>query len=163
MAETVSGLVFLKNVGFGLLALGGLFVIVGLYFVWQAHFADWIETRAEVTSVTVQTGVRHVSDRTRRHVAYYPRVAYTYHVEGQRYESSRYRQTAERPDSADRDEALARALKFRNGDPLTVYYCADNPEIAVVDPEVGWDSYVALLLGLLTGGLGLALLRLGSG
>ncbi|MEM9553583.1 MAG: DUF3592 domain-containing protein [Acidobacteriota bacterium] len=72
--------------------------------------------------------------------------------------STRPRCCSRRPE---RSDAVAAAIQYRNGMPITVYYDADDPAQAVLDPSLSVGVYVPLPLGLVFAGLGWALFRFG--
>lgn len=150
----------LKWVGIALGGLGALFVGLGIYFVWYAHSAMWVETTATVSSVKVRTTVHSAGDALQRGNLYYPQIRYEYTVDGKRHNSQKWMLRTEHESYAERDEAVRAAAKYRNGEAIVAYYNRDDPSVAVLKPGVTLVDYVALLMGLLLGLTGWALYRI---
>ncbi len=147
--QTENGL--LKWTGIFLLGLGLLFVLFGIYFIWYAHSAMWVETDAIISSVKVRTSVHSAGDSLRRGNLYYPQISYGYIVDGKHYSSHKWKLRTEHESYAQRDEAVRAAAKYKNGDTITAYYNQDEPSVAVLKPGVNFTDYISLLVGLLFG------------
>ena len=139
---------FVNYTGVGVLAIGILITLFGVYSVWYAHSAAWVETSGIVSSVRVRASVHTVDDAIQRDAVYYPEIEYQNSVNGKNYESDKYQLRSNHPWSVEREEALRAAVKYRNGDSIPVFYNAKQPAVAVLKPTVQWADYAALLLGL---------------
>jgi hypothetical protein len=149
----------LKWSGIVLAGLGALFVVLGIYFVWYASSAKWVETTATITSVRVRTPVHSAGDSLQRGNLYYPQFRYDYTVDGKKHNSQKWRLRTEHESYAERDEAVRAATKYKNGDAITAYYNRDQPSVAVLRPGAHYSDYIALLVGLLFGLTGWALYK----
>ncbi len=141
----------LKWSGIVLIGLGSLFVVLGMYFVWYANSAMWVETPATVSSVRVRTSVHSAGDSLRRDTMYYPQIRYDYTVEGKQHSSQKWRLRTEHESFAERNEAVRAAVKYKNGDAISAYYNRDQPSVAVLQPGAHYTDYISLLVGLLFG------------
>lgn len=139
---------FLNYTGLSLLAMGTLISLFGVYSIWYAHTAAWVETTGTVSGVRVRTGVHTAGNALQRDNTFYPEIEYQYSVDGKRYQSDKYQLRSDHPWTVDRAEAVRAALKYRNGDAVTVFYNAKQPSVAVLKPSVQWADYAALLVGL---------------
>lgn len=141
----------LKWSGIVLAGLGVLFLLLGIYFVWYAHSAMWVETPATISSVRVRTTVHSAGDALQRGNLYYPQIRYDYMVEGKPQSSQKWRLRTEHESYAERAEAVRAAAKYKNGDAITAYYNRDQPSVAVLHPGAHYTDYISLLVGLLFG------------
>ena len=91
---------------------------------------------------------RSREERERRR-QYYPSIAYRWEVDGQTYSGSRYRLGTTHDKFNEREDAVAAAVKYRNGAPITVYYDPKNPSEAVLDNSLSVAVFAPLLLGFL--------------
>ena len=151
----------LKWTGSVLMGLGALFVAYGIYFVWYAHSAKWVDTPATISSVHIRTSVHTAGDSLHRGYLYYPEIRYDYAVDGKQHSSKKWMLRTDHESFAERDEAEVAAAKFRNGDTITAYYNRDQASVAVLQPGAGIADYAALMCGLLLGltGWGLYAIR----
>lgn len=72
---------------------------------------------------------------------------YEYHVENQRYVSSKYRTGGNV--SPFRDVVEAAAKRYPAGEAVKVYYDPGNPQVALLEPGVWWGNFAAPAIGLL--------------
>ena len=146
----------LKWTGIVLGVLGALFIVLGIYFVWYAHSAAWVETPAVIRSVKVRAAVHSAGDTVRRNNTYFPQISYEYTVDEKQYSSNKWMLRTEHESYVQRDEALKASLQYRNGETITAYYNREDPKVAVLKPGADIADYISLLMGLLfglTGGL----------
>ena len=139
---------FLKYTGVSLLAMGILMSLFGVYSVWYAHSAAWVETSGSVIGVRVRVSVHSAGDTLRRDNTYYPEIEYQYSVDGRSYKSDRYQLRSPHPWYVEREQALRAAVKYRAGQAIAVFYNAKQPSVSVLKPSVQWADYAALLVGL---------------
>lgn len=147
---------FLKVVFAILLAIGVFFTCFGVYFIVLGNEArNWPEAQGTIVSVTIRsyTPVAGNQGRTRaqreRLREYYPEITYRWEVDGQSYTGSRYTLGTTHEKYDERTEAVAAALKYRNGAPISVYYDPRDPSEAVLDKSRSGAVFVPLPLGLL--------------
>ena len=157
---------FIKVVSICLILAGLFFAAFGVYFLALGYAAEgWTKVEGEVTSVTVKTdvtlGTLNPSTGTRSTATerYYPSIGYAWTVDGQRYTGDRYRLGETHEKFAERDDALSAALRYKNGMPIDVYYNAEDPSRAVLNPSLSVGVFVPLPLGLLFLACGWALFR----
>lgn len=144
-----------------LLLLGLSFTGFGIYFIALGNeAAHWPEVEGRVLSVSVRTDFleppsrlqsREARERTRR---YYPRITYSWQVDGTSHTGSRYRLGTTHEKYQDRAKAQAAAATFRSGAPIPVFYDATNPAEAVLVREASAGVFVPLPLGLLFSAMG---------
>ncbi|MEM1180997.1 MAG: DUF3592 domain-containing protein [Acidobacteriota bacterium] len=157
---------FIKITAIALIVFGLFFAVFGVYFLILGVSAEgWTPVEGEVTSVKVRTDVSvgTVNPQTRMSTAsenrYYAEVGYAWTVDGQRYTGDRYRLGETQEKFLDREDAVAAALKYKNGMPITVYYQADHPSQAVLNPSLSVGAFVPLPMGLLLLTCGWGLIR----
>ena len=156
---------FLKAVAAALLLIGVLMSGFGIYFIGLGYEAEgWTKVEGRVVSATVRVDVEVHStqaSKTRREELrrYYPSITYEWTVDGERFSGLRYRLGEPYEKFNERTDAVAAAAKFRTDAPITVYYDADHPSQAVLDPSLSAGVFVPLPLGLLFLGLGWLVLR----
>lgn len=157
---------FLKLLSAFLILAGLFFALFGVSFIFQGYAAEgWSRTEGEVVSVSVEVDVsinNTAPNGTRRSSGvrrYYPSIAYTWTVDGERFEGSRYRLGETHEAFLDRGDALKAAQRFRNGESIPVYYSAERPDQAVLDPSLSVGVFVPLPIGLLLLVSGWGLLR----
>ncbi|MGB0132882.1 DUF3592 domain-containing protein [Dokdonella sp.] len=141
----------LKWSGIVLAGLGALFVVLGIYFVWYANSAMWVETPATVSSVQIRTSVHSAGNSLQRGTMYYPQIRYDYTANGKQFSSRKWRLRTEHESYAEREEAVTAAAKYKNGDAIAAYYNRDQPSVAVLQPGAHYTDYISLLVGLLFG------------
>lgn len=148
----VRGIVFL---------IGVPFLLIGLFFLLLSGAAVWddyqdtqgvastegtIESTALEEATTTDAGVTET--------VYYPRVNYTYTVEGERYEGRRVfapgdrRSRTELPGKEYEDVTGAQEIvrEYRAGETVTVHYYEGNPDDPFLKrPTMGWGGVVAAL------------------
>ena len=110
----------------------------------------WTKVEGEVVSVGVKVDVSLPvqTQGTRSTTAvrrYYPLITYSWKVGDQTFTGSRYRLGETHEKFKDKSDAIAAATKYRNGMPIPVYYNAERPSRAVLDPSLSWAfSYPSL-------------------
>jgi hypothetical protein len=149
--------IFLSSV----LLLGLFFAGFGVYFIALGKEAGgWTEVEGQVLSVAIRTDISQpagqLASRATRESrkSYYPRITYTWKVEGESYTGSRYRLGATHEKFEKRADAEAAAAKFRAGTPIAVFYDAKNPGSAVLVRKASAGVFVPLPLGLLLAAMG---------
>ncbi|MFH7242679.1 MAG: DUF3592 domain-containing protein [Spirulina sp.] len=161
--ERIQALNTLFWFGLGLGALGGLFSVFGIYFLFTANESwSWPSVEGSVVNSEVRRDIslRHSTAGTTRktHTKYYVSVNYTYDVEGTSYLSSRYSLgQGDRVSRTykDRSDAEAEAeSRFPEGTTVTVHYDPKQPTEAVLAAGWNWGTFVPLLMGIFLGGSG---------
>lgn len=161
--EQVQAQKVLSRFGIGLGALGGLFSVFGVYFLFTANESlSWRSVDGAVVETQVVRDTRSrrgaAGATLSNYVEYYVSINYTYDVEGNSYSSSRHslgqgnrvsRRFKERSDA----EAVA-ASRFPEGTMVTVYYDPKQPTEAVLATGWDWGTFVPLLFGIFLGGSG---------
>lgn len=147
---------FLKVFFAILLLLGVFFTLFGAYFIALGNEArSWPETEGTVVSVTIRSWTPGAGNQGRTRAQrerlreYYPEITYRWEVDGQSYTGSRYTLGTTHEKYDERDEAVAAAVKYRNGAPIPVYYDPKDPSEAVLDNSTSGAVFVPLPLGLL--------------
>lgn len=151
-------------IGLGVLALG-----FGVYMLLIAReSASWPTVEGQIEAVKIEKTTRRASSsssrsstarpkKTRYHVA----LVYSYAVDGQRYEASRYsigQGSRISKKYKQRDEARQAARAYATGDAIVVHYNPDDPSEAVIQAGVTGASWVPFVFGLLFAGVGSYLL-----
>lgn len=118
----------------------------------STHYPS-VEGRITHSELTVHRGSKGGS-------TYGVNIAYSYEVNGRRFEGNRYRFTeGSSSDSAWARKALA---TFHTGATARVYYRADDPGVSLLDPGVDGSDLIFVLFGLPFNAVALAFLRAGS-
>ncbi|MEA3639659.1 MAG: DUF3592 domain-containing protein [Lamprobacter sp.] len=152
----------LRRFGLGLGALGALFSVFGIYFLFVAsETLSWSSAPGTVVKTEVNTqyslkkGSRATSDVR---VYYNLLVHYTYAVAGRSYVSTRYSygdgESASRRFRERADAEAEAASRFPGGAAVTVHYDPNNPAEAVLKAGWNWGAWAPLLIGLFLGGAG---------
>lgn len=111
-------------VGFGLFILGG-----GIMEVISAHQSpSWPTTAGKIETANV-----HIVTE-KKNSSYKAAVEYSYEVNGQQYHASQIR--IGRMDSHNIAEAEAQIAKYKEQPSVTVFYRADDPSFAVLEPGI---------------------------
>ncbi len=119
------------TVAFDVLAISGM--------VRQVQSAGWPSVQGTITRSEVETV------RSSKSTTHGLKVAYTYSVDGQRYEGSQYRSTSWR--SGDREYAEGLVARFPAGATVPVYYRPGQPSEAVLQPGLeGSELFLLMLL-----------------
>ena len=106
--------------------------------IWSGHASTrWPTTRARVLSSDYHLGTSRGGDTS-------PLVRYEYLVAGTRYESIRYAFSGKGTGA----NALSIALKYADGDLVTVHYDPLHPDRSCLHPGAGIWNYAMLILGL---------------
>lgn len=137
-----------------LLLSGVALVIIGIYLLVRAYSISWQPVNAQVVSTTVKSRWFQYQDVSMRQLEYYPQITYRYRVGDTWYTASKYRLYTEYEPSFDKSIARHHASQYPRGKMLIAYYDRDNPTTVVLDKHVGWEKYVALILGCLFIGCG---------
>lgn len=155
-------------VGIGTLALGVLFFAFGVSFLLEANASrNWPTAQGTVDTVRVTWRTDSSSNRNPPDREYYYEIYYSYAVDGQPFEGSRYSlgDGSTASDRMYRTEEEAREAAFNAWAPaqiVAVYYDPADPASAVLDPGANTGTYVPLIFGsvLLLSGLGILWLYL---
>ncbi len=118
-----------------------IFVGVGLFLLF-IYFRNLIRVRASEgwpasQGIVVASWIREshsTDDDGSTSTSYYPEVNYTYSVMGTEYQSDKI--TFGLKTGGSRGKALKVIAKYVEGNPVTVYYDPDNPQLAVLERSV---------------------------
>ncbi len=99
---------------------------------------DWAEAEATITESKV------IKKKLGGDTAYAPEVAYTFEVNGKKYQGSRIALAAS--DSRSQATASQLAQKYSEGTHHPVYYDPSNPQNCVLEKGAGWFHYLVLLV-----------------
>ncbi len=144
------------------IVFGLIFAAAGLFLLRQGfteHRAcresrNWPCVEGRITESTVQVTRRHHS------TSYSPQVAYTYSVMGQAYFSTAVTIGATRTFSS-YAKVQARLAKYPLGQTVSVYYDPQQPAQATLEPGATGGAWGTVLMGIITGGMGVFVLILG--
>jgi len=114
---------------------------------------NWPTTEGKIIDSGVQAQ-QSMDDEGFTSTTYGASIRYTYNVSGQEIEGARRSFTEVRTNSVRRAEAIL--ARYPQGSSVTVYHHPDNPSLSVLEPGVGWFSYVGLII--LLGFLGFGIL-----
>ena len=141
---------------------GLIFSVAGLFLLWQGskehrtcrESRNWPCVEGRITESTMQVTRRH------RSTSYSPRVSYTYSVMGQAYFGTGMTIGATQGFSS-QAKVQAQLAKYPLGQPAPVYYDPQQPAQATLEPGATQGAWRTLLMGVITGGMGAAVLMLG--
>jgi hypothetical protein len=147
-------------IGLGVLALG-----FGVYMLNVARqSASWPSAEGQIEAVKVEkttTSRRSSSSSTstarQKKTRYHVSLVYSYDVDGQIHESSRYsigQGSRVSKKYRKRDDATQAARAYTKGDAITVHYNPADPSEAVIRAGVTGASWVPFVFGLLFAGVG---------
>ncbi len=144
------------------IVFGLIFAAAGLFLLWQSvkeHRAcresrNWPCVEGRITESAVQVTRRHHS------TSYSPQIAYTYSVLGQAHFSTAVTIGATRTFSS-YTKAQAQVAKYPLGQTVSVYYDPQQPAQATLEPGATGGAWATLLMGVITGGMGVMVLILG--
>ena len=113
---------------------------------------NWPTTEGKVTQSGVDMS-QSTDDEGEIKTSYGASIQYTYTVSGQELVGARRTFTNVRTNSSRRAEQIVE--RYPQGSSVTVYYTEDDPSLSVLEPGVGWFSYVGMVvvLGLLIVGI----------
>ncbi len=147
-----------------LLVFGLIFFLVGTgLFAWQGvpamldawRMQSWISTTGTLTAAKLEY---HTGDDSTTHQA---TASYHYDVGGIRYENDRVAIMGGADNVGDFQQNLGESLegRFRQGEPVTVWFDPDDPEDSVLNREMRWGLLGFLGIFLLAfGGVGAGIL-----
>jgi hypothetical protein len=112
---------------------------------------NWPTAEGRITFSSMD--VRQSSDEDGTSTTYGAAVVYSYNVFGQEFQGARRTFTDVRTSSAKRTQRILE--RYPQGSSVTVYYHPEKPSLSVLEPGVGWFSYVGAIfvLGLLVVGI----------
>ena len=145
-----------------MIVFGLIFVVAGLFLLWQGskehrtcrESRDWPCVAGRITESTMQV------TRRRRSTRYSPRVSYTYSVMGQAYFGAGTTIGATQGFSSQAN-VQAQLAKYPLGQPVSVYYDPQRPSQATLEPGATRGAWGTVLMGVITGGMGAAVLIFG--
>ena len=113
---------------------------------------NWPTTEGKITQSGVDMSQSR-DDEGEIKTSYGASIQYTYSVSGQELVGERRTFTNVRTNSSRRAEQIVE--RYPQGSSVTVYYTEEDPSLSVLEPGVGWFSYVGmvLVLGLLIVGI----------
>ena len=145
-----------------MVVFGLIFAAAGLFLLWQGvkehrtcrESRNWPCVAGRITESTMQV------TRRRRSTRYSPQVAYTYSVMGQAYFGTGMSIGATRVFSS-YAKVQAQLAKYPLDQAVSVYYDPQQPAQATLEPGVTGGAWRTVLMGVITGGMGAAVLMLG--
>ena len=113
---------------------------------------NWPTTEGKITQSGVDMS-QSTDDEGEIKTSYGASIQYTYSVSWQELVGSRRTFTNVRTNSSRRAEQIVE--RYPQGSSVTVYYTEEDPSLSVLEPGVGWFSYVGmvLVLGLIIVGI----------
>ena len=136
-----------------LLAVGGsYFAAAAIYDIWGGKSSTgwgWLTAPGEILSSDIQ------KDFDRGMTAYRAEVSYRYEVSGREYVCNRVF-FGDEVYTSDSGVAWRIVRKYRPGAKVMVHYNRQDPNEAVLETGVRWQSYAGLFLGVAAIGFGLA-------
>jgi hypothetical protein len=112
---------------------------------------SWPTAEGRINDARIQA--HQSSDEDGTSTTYGAAVHYSYNVSGQEFQSTRRTFTDARTSSSKRAQRILE--RYPQGSSVTVYYRPDNPSMSVLEPGVGWFSYIVAIfvLGLFVFGI----------
>jgi hypothetical protein len=102
----------------------------------------WPTTEGRITYAGIQAQRSTDEDGTR--MSYGAAVQYAYNVSGQEIQGTRRTFSDVRTNSRQRAERIL--ARYPQGASVTVYHHPDNPSLSVLEPGVGWFSYIGAIV-----------------
>jgi len=140
-----------RVLAFGVLLFGVGLSLWGVGYIRNAFASSkWPTTNGVIDWADVRES-RDVDDDT---WTYTVRAVYRYEVDETGYVSDRVRFGIMTRSSFYRERMPEEMKRYAAGKEITVYYKPDNPEVAVLEPGVGLDTFLFLFLGLIVAFVG---------
>ncbi|MDA0269015.1 MAG: DUF3592 domain-containing protein [Cyanobacteria bacterium] len=142
---------------------GAALLIFGLSFLKSAYTSlGWPTVQGDVAAVNINRD--RVTDSRPPAYTYTYTVAYTYEVDGNRYQGDRYSlgsgSTASRTYREQQNAIAAAKESYAVGQSIDVYYNPNAPADAVLKPGANIGTFVPLIFGLVLSSSGIGLFRL---
>jgi len=158
----VRGIVFLIGVPFLLAGLG--FLLLSGAVVWEEYQATQGIASTEGTIQSSSLEEATTTEGTTTETVYYPRVQYTYEVDGRAYDGPWIYSPEDRSSTSelegkeydDVSKAQSDVRQYRPGETVTVYYYEDTPEEPFLErPTIDWGG--AIVFAVFFAGIPLAI------
>ncbi|MCJ7567077.1 MAG: DUF3592 domain-containing protein [Anaerolineales bacterium] len=129
-----------------------LLIKFGLDIMRGLNSRNWPTTEGKITHSGVEAQ-QSMDDEGDIKTTYGASIQYQYNISGQEIEGARRSFTEVRTNSSRRAEQIM--ARYPQGSSVTVYYHPDNPNLSILEPGVGWFSYIGMivLLGFLVFGI----------
>lgn len=131
---------------------GPIMLIGGIGDVLRSHATEsWVAVEGDLLSAEVES--RQQRRRFRKATRWYPKVRYSYVVDGTRYESTQVTRQSGKGRSSKQSETERYVRSLRSAEQLEVWYDPDHPEEAVLIPglvardwgRAGLGSFLVLI------------------
>ena len=112
---------------------------------------NWLATQGRITFASIDT--RRSTDEDGTSTSYGAAILYSYHVSGQEFQGARRTFSDVRTSSIKRAQRILE--RYPQGSSVTVYYHPEDPSLSVLEPGVGWFSYIGgiIVFGLFVFGI----------